>query len=102
SLGTLDLESGIALLQSLGVLGSQDDLRATVQAAGGHAKAVELLATWLRQFHQRRAEQHVRLPELPLEVGSDEERHVLRILAAFHEALPAELKDVLALATAFR
>lgn len=102
SLATLDVGSSVDLLVSLGVLGNDVELREAAQAAGLHAKAVELLGTWLVCFHQGVAAQCRTLPALEADGGSEEERHVARVLTAFHVDLPAELKDILALATAFR
>jgi hypothetical protein len=102
SLGGLDPASACGLLRSLGVSGSDAELREAAASCGCHAKAVELLATYLRRFHGGAA---VRQRELPAGSGegfSDEERHVSRVLGAFQEALPRETQDVLALATAFR
>lgn len=101
SLGTLDEESAIAFLQNLGVKGSDDDLRATTRAAGGHAKAVELAGTWLVHFHGGAAAAYRSLPPLPDIEASDEERHVLRILTAFRATLPQDLQDFTSLATHF-
>jgi hypothetical protein len=101
-LSTLDVESGVQLLRSLGVRGEDAPLSAGVAAAGGHAKAVELLGTWLARWHGGAAAAIDQLPPLPVEEGSDEERYVLRILTAFHHTLPAESKDIVALTTAFR
>ena len=100
SLSTLDVESGVQLLGSLGVRGTS--LEAGVAAAGGHAKAVELLGTWLTRYHGGAAAAIDKLPPLIAGEGSDEERHVLRILTAFHQTLLAEAKDLVALTTAFR
>src|SRR5262249_32423494 len=70
---------------------------------GFHAKAVELLGTYLARYHQGDARQLARLPEVPRAEGaSDEEHRVSRVLAAYQTTLAAEAKDVLALATAFR
>jgi tetratricopeptide (TPR) repeat protein len=104
SLSTLDVESAVALLRSLGVRGGDDVCEAAARAAGLHAKAVELLGTWLVRFHAGDAARHDRLPSLAANAAdvSDEERHVLRVLDVFHTALPPEQKDILALATAFR
>ncbi len=102
SLATLDRGSAIALLESLGVNGTAADLEGAAQACGLHAKAVELLGTWLREFHGGAATQFRTLPDPTLEGGTDEERHVARILAAFQDSLTQEQKDILALATAFR
>ena len=102
SLSTLDLASSIGLLTSLGVSGAARDMEEAARSCGLHAKAVELLGTWLGQFHGGRAEQHRRLPQVGILGGSDEERYVARILAAFHATLTAEQKDIFALATAYR
>ena len=51
-----------------------------VDAAGGHAKAVELLGTWLTRWHGGEAAAIDKLPPMQAGEGSDEERHVLRIL----------------------
>jgi tetratricopeptide (TPR) repeat protein len=100
-LGTLDDESAVALLAHLGVQGSLDQLAEVVHAAGGHAKAVELLGTWLVHYHGGSALGLAHLPPLPEIDASDEERHVLRILSAFHASLPRDLQDLTALATHF-
>ncbi|MCS6851332.1 MAG: hypothetical protein NZ700_09210 [Gemmataceae bacterium] len=102
SLGGLDAASGRGLLRRLGVQGRDSDLESAVAACGAHAKAVELLGTYLHQFHGGvcRLESLPPLPDLP--DASPEERHVLRVLTALQTALTAEQKDLLALATAFR
>lgn len=102
SLSTLDVDSGVGLLVSLGVRGEPNDLTDAAHACGLHAKAVELLGTWLATFHDGDATAHRELPAIVADGASDEERHVARVLAAFHQALPTEQKDILALATAFR
>jgi hypothetical protein len=103
SLAGLDPASARGLLTSLGVRGIPADLDAAAGAAGRHAKAVELLATYLRRFHGGAAAAHRALPPAPQGADfSDEEQHVARILTAYQEALPAEAQDVLALTTAFR
>jgi hypothetical protein len=130
SLENLDDDSSRALLRSLGVNGDEAELEAVVMAGGRHAKAVELLGTYLRRFHRGdaarltallesrsregeapaepqalAARQEPRPPEKersPESVFSPEEAGVLRVLSAFRAALPAEEQDILALATAFR
>jgi hypothetical protein len=103
SLGGLDAASSRGLLGSLGVRGSPAELDAAAAVCGCHAKAVELLATYLARFANGEAGQIRHLPEVgPAEGYSPEERQVVRILAAFQAALPQEAQDVLALATAFR
>ncbi len=103
ALSGLDTASARALLTSFGTTGTPDDLDAAAAACGRHAKAVELLATYLARFQGGRAERYRDLPDPPRAEGaSDEESKVARVLAAYAAALPAEAQDVLALATAFR
>jgi hypothetical protein len=103
SLSGLDADSACGLLQSLGVTGSTMDLISAADACGRHAKAVELLGTFLVKFHDGTAAAHRQLPEVRLTPdASDEEQKVARVLSAYGEALPREQQDILALATAFR
>lgn len=99
SLETLDADSAVHLLQSLGVKGSAADLHAASLSAGLHAKAVELLGTFLTRFCAGVANRQL---ELPPAAGPDVESSVGRVLRAYHEHLPQESRDILALATAFR
>jgi hypothetical protein len=100
-LAVLDAASARGLLKSVGVHGDDVQLNQAAAAAGWHAKGVELLGTWLNDFHSGAAADLTDLPAL-LGEGSAEERNVARILAAFQQALPPETCDILALATAFR
>jgi tetratricopeptide (TPR) repeat protein len=94
ALDRLDAASARDLLTSLGVRGDLDRVAAV---AGRHAKAVELLGTYLVRFHEGDA------ARLDVVGGDDdEEASVARVLAAFQRALPEEQQDILALATAFR
>jgi tetratricopeptide (TPR) repeat protein len=104
SLASLDAASARGLLRSLGVWGDDGELDAVAEVGGHHAKAVELLGTYLVRFHDGLACRVRELPEAPAAEGeaSAEEVRVGRVLGAFHRALPAEARDVLALATAFR
>jgi hypothetical protein len=103
SLSDLDGESARALLASLGVQGEPLSLNEVAAAGGQHAKAVELLGTFLVRYHGGDARRHRDLPELPRADGASEEEHrVSRVLAAYQTALPQESQDLLALATAFR
>ncbi len=102
SLATLDLDSGIGLLASLGVHGSAGELTEAAQSCGLHAKAVELLGTYLMRFHGGAAIRQRDLPAAAEEGASPEELHVVRVLTAFQAALPRETQDILALATSFR
>jgi len=99
SLETLDAASAVHLLQSFGVSGSADELHDAAVSAGLHAKAVELLGTFLLRFSAGQAswQRH-----LPAATTTDVEACVGRVLRAFHDHLPTETKDILALATAFR
>ncbi|MCS7046035.1 MAG: hypothetical protein NZO58_06740, partial [Gemmataceae bacterium] len=103
SLATLDRDSSVALLRSLGVKGSEADLAAAAQACGWHAKAVELLGVWLARWHDGAAGAYRLLPLPPRDAdAADEERLVAGVLAALRTALSAEANDIVALATAFR
>jgi hypothetical protein len=103
SLSGLDAESARALLSSLGVRGEAASLDEVAGAGGHHAKAVELLGTFLVRYHQGDARLHKELPELARAEGaSEEEYRVARVLAAYQQTLPEEMQDLLALTTAFR
>jgi hypothetical protein len=103
SLNGLDAASARALLSSLGVRGEPSLLDEAAAAGGHHAKAVELLGTYLVRYHAADAGACTELPNLTRAEGVSEEEHrVARVLAAYQRALPAETQDVLALATAFR
>jgi hypothetical protein len=103
SLSALDAHSARALLGSLGVVGNAAQLDAVAAAGGFHAKAVELLGTYLIRFHQGEAGRLSELPPVkPLDGASAEEQCVFRVLSAFQQSLPQDMQDVIALATAFR
>ena len=103
TLAGLDRDSARALLESVGVHGSTSELDAAADACGYHAKAVELLGTYLRRFKQGKARRLRDLPDIvPTEGASDEELRVARVLAAFGTALAPEARDIIALTTAFR
>ncbi|HZT78691.1 MAG TPA: hypothetical protein VFA26_00595 [Gemmataceae bacterium] len=102
-LGGLDAASARGLLASLGVRGEEAQLEEAAAACGFHAKAVELLGTWLARFHGGDVRACRRLPDLPpAPDAGDEENRVARVLAAHQAALSREAQDVLGLATAFR
>ncbi|MGF1581662.1 MAG: hypothetical protein ACFCD0_20225 [Gemmataceae bacterium] len=105
SLESLDLESATGLMQSLGVTGQPEDFQKAAELCGYHAKAVELLATYLRRFHDGSVAQHTLLSkssDAKDDSATEVERHVLRVLAGHQKALSVEARDILALATAFR
>src|SRR5262249_15298980 len=88
---------------SVGVRGTGPELDRLADLGGRHAKAVELLGTYLRRFHDGAAGRGADLPCPDYPDGlSAEERQVARVPAAFRRALPAGPPDGLALATAFR
>jgi hypothetical protein len=107
-LDRLDAVSARALLARLGVVGDESQLDAVAEAGGWHAKAVELLGTYLARFHQGRAET-LGQASSPVLCGSGTgedacptEASVAQVLSLYQQALPAEDKDILAMATAFR
>src|SRR5262249_40665835 len=102
-LAALDVATSCQLLRALGARGSDSELEAAARWAGLHAKAVELLGTFLAEYRAGVASEFRGLPEPGrLEGTSDEEHHVIRVVSAFQAVLPRETQDVLALATAFR
>jgi tetratricopeptide (TPR) repeat protein len=102
SLSTLDIPSAVGLLRCLGVRGNDALLDSAARSCGLHAKAVELLGTYLTRYHQGRGEVHRDLPTATIADASDEELHVARVLQALQLAMSRELQDILALATSFR
>ncbi len=97
SLDRLDAASARELLTSLGIHREESVLNAIATMAGRHAKAVELLGTYLVRFHDELC------PIRPAsEEALDEEASVSRVLGLFQQSLPREEQDVLALSTAFR
>jgi hypothetical protein len=102
-LSALDPASSRELLRSVGVQGSDPDLDEVGRVGGWHAKAVELLGTWLRHFHAGQARAVGELPAAPdLPGAAPDELRVAQVLAGFQRDLPAESQDLLALATSFR
>jgi hypothetical protein len=101
-LTALDAPSARALLRSVGVVGADPELDEAAGIVGMHAKGVELLGTWLAEFHHGRATSYRVLPDGDDPSAAVEERGVAQVLAAFRSALPQELSDIVALATAFR
>lgn len=96
-LGRLDPASARTLLRCLGVVGEDDALDAVANAAGRHAKAVELAGTLLTTYHDGRPD--------AAGIGSgddDVEAAVRRVLTAFGRHLSEGQQDLIALATSFR
>lgn len=91
------------LLESLGVQGTPAELDAVAAAGGFHAKAIELLGTYLVRWHTGKASALRILPPAPALPGaSSEEQCVAAVLTIHQRSLASESQDLLALATAFR
>src|SRR5262249_9873488 len=102
SLSSLDPASACGLLRSLGVRGEDEELQAAADSCGRHAKAVELLGTYLAHYHEGAAAEFCTLPELDSSNTADEERHVARGIAPHQSSLSGEASDIVPLATALR
>src|SRR5262249_22654283 len=63
SLGGLDAASARGLLSSVGARGTDADLDAAAESVGFHAKAVELLGTFLHRFRGGDAARFTDVPE---------------------------------------
>src|SRR5262245_11726327 len=90
-LDQLDSDSAIELLRTLGVQGTDCELSVLAERGGRHAKAVELIRTYVRYYGSQPA-----VPE------GDDEAKVAAVLQAHWQALPVSVQDIAALATAFR
>ena len=99
SLSTLDTDSAVGLLASLGVRGALNEAAA---ACGFHAKAVELLGTFLTRYRAGDANSYRELSARKIDGVSAEEAHVSQVIELLQSAMPAELQDIVALATSFR
>src|SRR5207249_1617267 len=69
NLAGLDVASASALLESVGVHGTPAELEAAAASCGWHAKAVELLGTYLERFHAGVALYQREVPAVPPAVG---------------------------------
>jgi hypothetical protein len=77
-------EAGMALLCGLGVTGSDSELRRASEEFGGHALALTLLGTYLRDIYEGDIR---RRREVPLLEDDDEHRHARRVIAKYAEWL---------------
>ncbi|MCP4662193.1 MAG: hypothetical protein GY856_42865, partial [bacterium] len=84
-LGQLDDAAGAELLRSLDVKGSDDELRIAVNDLGGHALALTLFGTYLRDVHEGDLRCRVDLPGLMY----DEEQggHARRVMTSYERWL---------------
>ena len=78
--------AGRALLRTAEVTGPDERLEAAVDDLGRHALALNLLATYLKEWHGGSIEGVAELPELP-EVSEQEGRHAQRVMAAIEQRL---------------
>jgi tetratricopeptide (TPR) repeat protein len=100
-LAGLDNGSARSLLRSLGVEGDDGTLDAAAAACGRHAKAVELLGTYLVRFAGSQVDAWAAALGVSLQTD-DAERQVAHVLGLHQAALSQESQDILTLATAFR
>ncbi len=80
-LQNLDLPTGVAFLQKLGVKGSQKDLETAVAEYKGHALALRLLGNYLSEFLEGDIRRRDRIPHL-----TDDEQdggHAKRVMEAY-------------------
>ncbi|MFM7149813.1 MAG: hypothetical protein ACKO23_08220, partial [Gemmataceae bacterium] len=88
-----------SLLRKVGVCGTEEALSRVANAAGHHAKAVELLGTLLVWLFK--GEANLTPLQLP-ENNQDVEFQVSSILDCYRRHLPLELQDIVSLASSFR
>ena len=76
----LSAEAGVALLRDNGIRGTENDLKSAVQAFGGHALALALLASYLKetQAGDVRGRDHIR--EFFLDSENPRHDHAKRVL----------------------
>lgn len=101
SLATLEPAEGLALMRGFGVTGEDAECEAAAAACGLHAKAVELLGTLLARNHRGDITRWREVLGGDIERLQDDELRVARVLAVHHATLPPEMRDILALATAY-
>ena len=89
SLAVLNPEEGRALLRSLGVKGTKEELVATAQAMGGHALALTLLGTYIVRVHGGDIQQARRIAVVELDRPLDSFQELDR--AEFVQRLAASL-----------
>jgi tetratricopeptide (TPR) repeat protein len=94
-LETLSPEAGTELLRQLGVKGKDSELRAAAGEFGGHALALALLGTYLRDVCKGDVRRRQEVPLL--DEGADEDGHARRVLASYAAWLPEPELEVLRL-----
>ena len=77
----LDLETAVALLRQLGVVGSESELRAAVEDFGRHALTLTLLGNFLRRAHEGDVRKR---HEIDLHRADEKQGgHAFRVIAAY-------------------
>ena len=85
NLQNLALNDGVALLQSLGVQGSEQAIRQAVEDYNGHALALSLLGNLLRLRYQGDVSQRGNLPALMLKGLDKSSRHAFKVMQAYKD-----------------
>ena len=84
-LENLSVEAGTELLKSLGVKGREDDLKAAVEAFGGHALALNLLGSFISVVHDGDIRQRDRIASLSEE--EEQGGHAKRVMRSYESWL---------------
>jgi hypothetical protein len=95
SLVTLSPEAGAELLRQLRVKGKDSELRAASIEFGGHALALALLGTYLRDVCKGDVRRRGEVPLL--DEGADEDGHARRVLTSYAASLQGPELEVLRL-----
>lgn len=84
----LDAAAGIALFRAAGIIGTDTELTATVEAYNGHALSLSLLAKYLSEYENgdiRQQDTLRGLTDFPEE--TTESRHAFKVMAAYERQL---------------
>jgi tetratricopeptide (TPR) repeat protein len=94
-LATLSPDAGVELLRQLGVKGKDFELRAASGEFGGHALALALLGTYLRDVCKGDVRRRREVPLL--DEDADEDGHARRVITSYAAWLPGPELEVLRL-----
>jgi hypothetical protein len=84
----LDAAAGLALFRAAGIIGTDKELAATVEAYNGHALSLRLLAKYLSEYENgdiRQQDTLRGLTDFPEETA--ESRHAFKVMAAYERQL---------------
>lgn len=84
----LDAAAGLALFRAAGIIGTDKELTATVEAYNGHALSLSLLAKYLIEYEKgdiRQQDTLRGLTDFPEETA--ESRHAFKVMAAYEQQL---------------